>query len=344
MQYNKLQKSEKQALADLQQLPQIQNQKVLVTGGAGFIGSHLVDRFLELGNEVVCLDNFSTGFRRNIEQALQNSLFSLVEGDIRHLDTCRELMTGVDFVFHQAALGSIPRSLKDPVTTNEVNVNGFINVLMAAKEAGVKRFIYAASSSAYGNHQGLPKVEDQIGQQLSPYAVSKYVNELYAKVFGSAYGMETIGLRYFNLFGERQDPNGAYAAVIPLFIKCILRGESPLINGDGTHSRDFTYVENAVEANILAATTNNPAAINEVFNIACGESTTLVQLIDYILQFLQAHLPDKEISITFGPERPGDIKHSLADISKARTILGYEPAYNVEKGLGKALSWYMAHI
>lgn len=331
-------------MSDLQNIPSIQNQKVLVTGGAGFIGSHLVDRLLELKNEVVCLDNFSTGYRKNLQQALKNPSFTLKEGDIRQPDTCREAVKGVKIVFHQAALGSVPRSLKDPVTTNEVNVGGFVNMITAAMEANVQRFVYAASSSTYGDHPGLPKVENLIGQPLSPYAVSKYVNELYAQVFGKSYGMETIGLRYFNLFGERQDPDGAYAAVIPLFIKSILRGGSPVVNGDGTHSRDFTYVENAVEANLLAASTNNPTALNQVFNVAYGEATSLIQLADKLIQLLAPHLQNKMISITFGPERHGDIRHSLADISKAKAILGYNPVYNLDDGLKKALQWYINNI
>ena len=320
----------------------IQNQKVLVTGGAGFIGSHLVDSLLRSGNEVVCLDNFATGNKNNLAKAKGNSLFRLIEGDIRQLNTCREALKGVKYVFHQAALGSVPRSIDDPVTTNEVNVNGFVNMLTAAKEEGVNRFVYAASSSTYGSHPALPKVENQIGDPLSPYAVSKYVNELYAQVFSRTYRLETIGLRYFNVFGERQDPNGAYAAVIPRFIMSVIKGESPLINGDGTQSRDFTYVENAVQANLLAASTEKPAAINEIFNVAYGEATNLVQLIDHIINLIIPRIPDAHsLSIKFGPERTGDVKHSLADIAKARKLLGYEPQYSLEEGLKRAVEWYL---
>lgn len=321
---------------------QIKSQKVLVTGGAGFIGSHLVDRLLASGNQVVCLDNLATGNKDNLKQAKQSPLFTLLEGDIRRLENCREAVKGVKYVFHQAALGSVPRSLHDPVTTNEVNVSGFVNMLTAAKEEGVKRFVYAASSSTYGSHPALPKVENQIGEPLSPYAVSKYVNELYAQVFSKAYGLETIGLRYFNVFGERQDPNGAYAAVIPRFIMAVIKGESPTINGDGTQSRDFTYVENAVQANLLAASTENRAAIHEIFNVAYGEATNLVQLVDHIINLLIPRLPNAQsVSIQFGPERPGDVKHSLADVEKARKLLGYEPQYSVGEGLERAVEWYL---
>ena len=320
----------------------IHHQKVLVTGGAGFIGSHLVDRLLADGNEVVCLDNYSTGRAANLQQAIKSPRFTFLKGDIRRYETCQQAVQGVTYVFHQAALGSVPRSIKDPVTTNEVNVGGFVNMLTAAKEEGVKRFVYAASSSTYGDHPELPKVENNIGDPLSPYAVSKYVNELYAQVFGQVYGLETIGLRYFNVFGERQDPNGAYAAVIPRFIMAVLKGESPVINGDGTHSRDFTYVENAVQANLLAASTTNPEAINEIFNVAFGESTTLVQLVDYIVDILVPLIKNTDsISIKFGPERTGDIKHSLADIEKARNLLGYQPQFNVREGLEKTVRWYL---
>ena len=328
-----------------QNIYKIQDQRVLVTGGAGFIGSHLVDQLLENDNEVVCLDNFATGNKSNLKDARKNSRFHFLEGDIRDLKTCREAAKGTNLIFHQAALGSVPRSIDDPVTTNEVNVGGFVNILTAAKEAGVKRFIYAASSSTYGDHPALPKTEDQIGQPLSPYAVSKYVNELYAQVFGKMYGLETIGLRYFNVFGERQDPNGTYAAVIPRFISSVIRGESPVINGDGTHSRDFTYVKNAVQANLLAASTDNPEAINEIFNVAYGQSTTIIQLVDYIIKFLIPKLPAiNSISIKFGPERAGDIKHSLASIEKAQKILGYQPQFNTEEGLMRTIDWYLENI
>jgi UDP-N-acetylglucosamine 4-epimerase len=320
----------------------IHKQKVLVTGGAGFIGSHLVDRLLAEGNEVVCLDNFATGRKQNLEQASRNKNFHLIEADIRQLETCREAVKGVQFVFHHAALGSVPRSINDPVSTNEVNVGGFVNMLTAAKDAGVKRFIYAASSSTYGNHPGLPKVENLIGEPLSPYAVSKYVNELYAQVFGRTYGMETIGLRYFNIFGERQHPEGAYAAAIPRFITSIMKGESPLIHGDGTNSRDFTYIANAVQANLLASSTQNPEAINQVFNVACGEATTLNELTQTIISLLSKQLPTvKDVQIQYGPERMGDIRHSLANIERAKSMLGYKPLVSIRESLERCVEWYL---
>lgn len=323
----------------------IQNQKVLVSGGAGFIGSHLIDRLLADGNQVVCLDNFATGRINNLEEALRHPDFQLIEGDIRNYDHCQAAVKGTSYVFHHAALGSVPRSINNPIATNEVNVNGFVNVITAAKEANVKRFIYAASSSTYGDHPGLPKTENLIGQPLSPYAVSKYVNELYAQVFGQVYGMETIGLRYFNIFGERQDPEGAYAAVIPRFIKALINKESPVIYGDGKHSRDFTYVKNAVQANLLAASTTKPAAINQVFNIAYGEATTLTQLAENIIRLLAVHHPElSDVQLQYGPERAGDIKHSLASIEKAQKLLGYAPAYNIEKGLSRSIDWYLKNL
>lgn len=320
----------------------IYKQKVLVTGGAGFIGSHLVDHLLAAGNEVVCLDNFATGRQQNLEQAFRNKNFCFIEGDIRQLETCREAVKGVQHVFHHAALGSVPRSINDPVSTNEVNVGGFVNMLTAAKDAGVKRFIYAASSSTYGNHPGLPKVENLIGEPLSPYAVSKYVNELYAQVFGRTYGMETIGLRYFNIFGERQHPEGAYAAAIPRFITGFMKGESPLIHGDGTNSRDFTYIANAVQANLLAASTQNPEAINQVFNIAYGEATTLNELTQTIISLLSKQFPTvKEVRIQYGSERMGDIKHSLANIERAKSILDYKPLISTKEGLERCVKWHL---
>lgn len=319
----------------------LQQQKVLVTGGAGFIGSHLVDQLLANHNQVICLDNFSTGKLDNLKEAQQHPNFTLVDGDIRNYDKCLLACEGVSYVFHQAALGSVPRSINDPISTNEVNVGGFVNVITAAKEVNVKRFIYAASSSTYGNHPGLPKIEEVIGQPLSPYAVSKYVNELYAKVFGQVYGMETIGLRYFNVFGERQDPGGAYAAVIPRFVKTLINRESPIIFGDGSHSRDFTYIDNVIQANLLAAVTQNPAAINQIFNVAYGEATSLNQLATSIIELLAKYIPEvKNIPLTYGPERAGDVKHSLADITKAKSYLGYAPKYNVARGLSKSIDWY----
>lgn len=314
---------------------------ILVTGGAGFIGSNLCEKLLELGNRVVCLDNFSTGKRENIEPFLADSKFTLIEGDIRSLEACQKAVKGVDYVLHEAALGSVPRSVKDPVTTNEVNISGFLNMLVAARDEGVKRFIYAASSSTYGDSVTLPKVEDNIGKPLSPYAITKYINELYADIFSRTYGIETIGLRYFNVFGRRQDPNGAYAAVIPLFIKQLINHESPVINGDGEYSRDFTYIDNVIQMNLLALTTNNPEAINQVYNTAYGERTTLNQLTAYLKEFLSEYDPAiQNIEIKHGPFRSGDIPHSLANVDKAKSLLGYEPKYSMREGLREAIRGY----
>lgn len=314
---------------------------ILITGGAGFIGSNLVEYFLSQGYQVTCLDNFSTGFRHNIEPFLSNPNFTLIEGDIRDLETCRKAVTGQTYVLHEAALGSVPRSINDPITTNEVNIGGFLNMLVAARDAGVKRFVYAASSSTYGDSKNLPKVEDIIGKPLSPYAITKYVNELYADVFARTYGMECIGLRYFNVFGRRQDPNGAYAAVIPLFVKKLINHESPVINGDGEYSRDFTYIDNVIQMNLLALTTTNPEAINQVFNTAFGERTTLNMLTDYLQEFLGAYDPKiKEVEILHGPNRLGDIPHSLASIDKAKQLLGYDPKFSMKEGLRVACEWY----
>lgn len=319
----------------------ITNKKILITGGAGFIGSNLCEKLLELGNKIICLDNFSTGKRENIEAFLPNPDFTLIEGDIRHLETCRKAVEGVDYVLHEAALGSVPRSIKDPITTNEVNVSGFLNILVAARDAKVKRFVYAASSSTYGDSETLPKVEDKIGKPLSPYAITKYVNELYADVFARTYGMETIGLRYFNVFGRRQDPNGAYAAVIPLFVKKLISRESPVINGDGEYSRDFTYIDNVVQMNLLALSTENPEAINQVYNTAYGERTTLNQLVEYLKEFLSDYDSEiKKVDIIHGPNRQGDIPHSLASVDKAKRLLGYAPEYSMREGLRKAVEWY----
>ncbi|TAJ12433.1 SDR family oxidoreductase [Marinilabiliaceae bacterium JC017] len=319
----------------------INDQKVLVTGGAGFIGSNLVERLLSLGNNVICLDNFSTGKRINIEPFLSNSAFQLIEGDIRNIEECRQALQGVSVVFHQAALGSVPRSVNDPITSNEVNVSGFLNMLVAAKDEDVKRFVYAASSSTYGDSVALPKVEEVIGKPLSPYAVTKYVNELYADVFSNLYGLELIGLRYFNVFGRRQDPDGAYAAVIPCFVKSLINKESPVINGDGSFSRDFTYIENVIQANLLAATTSNTEAINTVYNVAFGERTDLNELTGYLKEFLSQFDPEiKQVEVKHGPERAGDIPHSLASIEKGKTLLGYSPQYSVREGLKEAIEWY----
>lgn len=314
---------------------------VLVTGGAGFIGSNLCEVLLEKGYSVVCLDNFSTGHRENLISFISNPRFKLIEGDIRNLSDCRTAVAGVDFVFHEAALGSVPRSINDPIQTNDVNIGGFLNMLVAAKEVGVKRFIYAASSSTYGDSTDLPKVEERIGKPLSPYAITKYVNELYADVFAKTYGMETIGLRYFNVFGRRQDPNGAYAAVIPLFVKKLLNHESPVINGDGLNSRDFTYIDNVLQMNLLAMQTENSNAVNEVFNVAYGERTTLLELTSYLKEFLSEFDPViKNIPVQHGPNRAGDIPHSLASIEKAKQLLGYLPSYSMRDGLRESVKYY----
>jgi UDP-N-acetylglucosamine 4-epimerase len=303
----------------------INKYSVLITGGAGFIGSNLCEYFLNKGYDVTCLDNFATGHRYNIEPFLKNSQFKLIEGDIRNLETCKLAVTGVDYVLHQAALGSVPRSINDPITSNEVNVSGFLNMLVAARDAGVKRFIYAASSSTYGDSEALPKVEDVIGKPLSPYAITKYVNELYAEIFSRTYGLETIGLRYFNVFGRRQDPNGAYAAVIPKFVMQLMKHESPVINGDGLFSRDFTYIDNVVQMNELAMLTDNPAATNTVYNTAYGDRTTLNQMVTLLKDYL-SKFDSKiaEVEIIYGPNRAGDIPHSLASIEKAKRLLHYQ--------------------
>ncbi len=319
----------------------ITNSTVLVTGGAGFIGSNLCDDLLKNGNQVVCLDNLSTGNHDNIVPFLELDAFTFIEGDICDLETCHKAAKGVDYVLHQAALGSVPRSLNNPIATNEVNITGFLNMLVAARDAKVKRFIYAASSSTYGDSKELPKVEDQIGMPLSPYAVTKYVNELYAHVFGLNYGMEIIGLRYFNVYGRRQSPNGAYAAVIPKFVQLFMDHESPTINGDGTNSRDFTYIDNVIQMNHLAATTTNKDAIGEVFNTAVGDRSTLNELVGHLKELLSEF--DSEIAAInpkYGPERAGDIPHSLASVEKAKNLLGYAPSHNLEAGLKEAIAWY----
>lgn len=323
--------------------------KWLVTGVAGFIGSNLLEELLQLNQQVVGIDNFSTGKASNLddvrrevgETRWQNFLF--YEADIRSLDACQTACAGVDYVLHQAALGSVPRSIDDPITTNQNNIDGFLNMLVAARDAKVKRFVYAASSSTYGDHPGLPKVEDKIGRPLSPYAVTKYVNELYADVFARTYGMESIGLRYFNVFGRRQDPAGAYAAVIPKWIGQLLQLESPRINGDGETSRDFCYIDNTVQINLLAATTENPDAVNKVYNVAFGERTTLNELFLSIRNGLKEHRAAVEqVEATYGPERAGDVRHSLADISLARQQLGYAPAYDIREGMKETISWYVS--
>lgn len=321
--------------------------KVLVTGGAGFIGSNLCEALLKKGNEVRCLDNFATGKIENLLPLLQQypEHFRLIVGDIRQTEDCRKAVEGMEYVLHEAALGSVPRSINDPVTTNEVNISGFLNMLLAARDAGVKRFVFAASSSTYGDSKELPKREDVIGRPLSPYAVTKYVNELYADVFAKTYGMEYIGLRYFNVFGRRQDPFGAYAAVIPLFIKKLVKHENPVINGDGEYSRDFTYIDNIVQMNLLAMTTKNPQAINQVYNTAFGERTTLNQLVGYLKEFLSDLDPKiADMEVLHGPNRAGDIPHSLACIDKAVNLLGYTPRYSMRDGLRESVRWYWKNI
>lgn len=319
--------------------------RILITGGAGFIGSNLCEYFLSKGHQVTCLDNFATGHRHNLKDFMENPNFRLIEGDIRDLSDCQKAVQGVDYVLHQAALGSVPRSIKDPVTTNDVNVSGFLNMLVAARDAKVKRFVYAASSSTYGDSQGLPKVEDVIGKPLSPYAITKYVNELYADIFSRTYGLETIGLRYFNVFGRKQDPKGAYAAVIPKFVMQLMQLESPVINGDGNYSRDFTYIDNVIQMNELAMTTQNPAAVNTVFNTAYGDRNTLNDLVDYLKEFLSAYNPKiADVAIAYGPNRAGDIPHSLASIDKAKTLLGYDPKFSLQQGLKEAIDWYWGNL
>ena len=315
----------------------------LITGGAGFIGSNLVEYLLKYGaGRVRVLDNFATGHRKNIEPFLENPAFELIEGDIRSLETCQKAVIGIDFVLHQAALGSVPRSIKDPITSNEVNVSGFLNMLTASRDAGVKRFVYAASSSTYGDSAELPKVEDKIGKPLSPYAVTKYVNELYADVFSKLYDMQIIGLRYFNVFGQRQDPNGAYAAVIPKFVSQLLHHESPVINGAGDYSRDFTYIDNVVQMNLKSLFTENENAVNQVYNVAYGENTSLNELVAYLKEYLSEFDSEiQNVEAVHGPNRLGDIPHSLADISKARSLLGYDPQYSIKEGLKEAVKWYV---
>jgi UDP-N-acetylglucosamine 4-epimerase len=323
----------------------LKNKKILVTGGAGFIGSNLCEALLAMDNEVVCLDNFATGKRENLKTFEGNPNFILIEGDIRDLQACRKAVKGVDYVLHQAALGSVPRSIKDPITSNDVNVNGFLNMLVASRDAKVKRFVYAASSSTYGDSKLMPKIEEVIGKPLSPYAVTKYVNELYADVFSKTYGLETIGLRYFNVFGRRQDPNGAYAAVIPKFVSQLMKGESPVINGDGNYSRDFTYIDNVVQANLLSLITENEEALNTVYNVAYGDRNTLNELIKSLKQYL-SEFDSKitDIEVKHGPNRAGDIPHSHASIEKATKKLNYNPQYSLQQGLKEAVKWYWENL
>ena len=345
------------------------NTKLLVTGGAGFIGSNLIEYFLKNNNEVVCLDNLSTGHKKNIAPFLNDNNFQFMEGDIRDLDTCRKATNGCGYVFHHAALGSVPRSIKDPVTTNAVNIDGFLNMLIAAKDENIKRFIYAASSSTYGDSKELPKIENRIGRPLSPYAITKVVNEYFAKVYSELYALETIGLRYFNVFGKNQDPNGAYAAVIPLWVKKLINHESPVINGDGTYSRDFTYIDNVIQANEKAALTpkeellNNlklynsslrdgekisieaPGVVMDVFNVAYGGNTTLIELFDALkINLAKYDVAIANIEPTFGQKRQGDIPHSKASIQKAQSVLGYMPVFDASQGFEQACEWYWDNL
>ena len=321
------------------------NKTILVTGGAGFIGSNLCEALLQKENKVICLDNFATGNRDNIKEFLDDPNFMLIEGDIRKLEDCLKATNNVEYVLHQAALGSVPRSVKDPIVSNEVNVNGFLNMLVASRDNGVKRFVYAASSSTYGDSESMPKVEHIIGNPLSPYAITKYVNELYADVFSKTYGIETIGLRYFNVFGRKQDSNGAYAAVIPKFVSQLISGESPVINGDGSFSRDFTYIDNVIQANLLSLITTDKKAINTVYNIAYGGRNTLNDLMGYLKKYL-SEFDSKilQVEVIYGPNRLGDIPHSHASVAKAKENLNYNPQFSLQQGLKEAVKWYWENL
>lgn len=321
--------------------------KILVTGGAGFIGSNLTEYLLERGHVVRVLDNFATGHIENLLSFYKKypETFELQVGDIRNFADCQKAVDGMEFVLHEAALGSVPRSVKDPITTNDVNIGGFLNMIVASRDAGIKRFIFAASSSTYGDSETLPKVEDKIGRPLSPYAITKYVDELYADVFARTYGLEYIGLRYFNVFGRRQDPHGAYAAVIPLFVRQFMNYEAPNINGDGEYSRDFTYIDNVIQMNMLALTTDKAEALNQIYNTAFGERTTLNQLVDYLREYLgEFDARIKDIEPTHGPNRVGDIPHSLACVDKAKSLLGYDPKFSMKDGLREAVKWYWYNL
>lgn len=323
----------------------LKNKNILVTGGAGFIGSNLCDTLLDLGAVVTCLDNFSTGKKENLQYALLNPNFTLIEGDIRDIEMCKTACENKDFVLHQAALGSVPRSINDPITSNDVNVGGFLNMLVAARDAGVKKLVYAASSSTYGDSEALPKIEERIGKPLSPYAITKYVNELYADVFKKTYDFNTIGLRYFNVFGRRQNPDGAYAAVIPKFVLQFMKHDSPVINGGGEYSRDFTYIDNVIQMNLLAITSEKKEADNQVYNVAFGERTTLNDLVKYLKKYLSEF--DSEIAnveVKHGEYRKGDVPHSLASIDKAKNLLNYHPKYSMKEGLKEAVNWYWENL
>ncbi len=330
---------------DANQLEQIRSSKILVTGAAGFIGSNLCQTLIDIGSKVIALDNFATGHKRNLSAIKDHPNFTFIEGDIRNLEDCNKACDGVDFVLHQAALGSVPRSINDPITSNEVNVNGFLNMLVASRDAGVKRFIYAASSSTYGDSKALPKIEDKIGKPLSPYAITKYVNELYADNFKKTYDLDTIGLRYFNVFGRKQDPNGAYAAVIPKFVMQFMKHESPVINGDGSFSRDFTYIDNVIQMNLRAIVSDNPNALNNVYNTAFGERTTLNELTTLLKEYLSEYdSAIADVEVKYGPERKGDVPHSLASVDKAKNLLGYDPKYDMKSGLKEAVKWYWDNL
>ncbi|WP_027391632.1 SDR family oxidoreductase [Aquimarina latercula] len=327
------------------QLELLSSSTVLVTGAAGFIGSNLCEALLEANSTVVGLDNFATGHKKNLTALKENPNFTFIEGDIRNLEDCNKACKGVDYILHQAALGSVPRSINDPITSNDVNVGGFLNMLVAARDAGVKRFIYAASSSTYGDSEALPKIEDKIGKPLSPYAITKYVNELYADNFKRTYDLDTVGLRYFNVFGRKQDPNGAYAAVIPKFVMQFMKYESPVINGDGSFSRDFTYIDNVIQMNLRAIVSDNEKALNNVYNTAFGERTTLNELVTLLKEYLSEF--DSKISnveVKKGPERKGDVPHSLASVDKAKTLLNYDPKFDIKSGLKEAVKWYWDNL
>ena len=323
----------------------LNSKNILVTGGAGFIGSNLCEELISLGANVTCLDNFSTGFRENLDAIKDHPNFKLIEGDIRNLEDCKLACENQDFVLHEAALGSVPRSINDPITSNDVNVGGFLNMLVAARDANVKRFVYAASSSTYGDSESLPKVEDVIGKPLSPYAITKYVNELYADVFKRTYDFDTIGLRYFNVFGRKQNPNGAYAAVIPKFVMQLMNHESPVINGGGEYSRDFTYIDNVILMNLLALTSDNSASVNQVYNTAFGERTTLNDLVSNLKEYLSDFDPKiADVEVIYGDYRKGDVPHSLASIDKAKKLLEYQPKHSMREGLKEAVKWYWNNL
>ena len=327
------------------QLEQIGSSTILVTGAAGFIGSNLCETLIKQGSKVIALDNLATGHKKNLDAVKDHPNFRFIEGDIRNLEDCHKACKNADFVLHQAALGSVPRSINDPITSNDVNVGGFLNMLVAARDAKVKRFIYAASSSTYGDSKSMPKVENIIGKPLSPYAITKYVNELYAENFKKTYDLDTIGLRYFNVFGRKQDPNGAYAAVIPKFVMQFMNYESPVINGDGSYSRDFTYIDNVIQMNMRAMVADHPEAANNVYNTAYGERTTLNELTTLLKEYLsQYDTKIADIDVTFGPERRGDVPHSLASVDKAKELLGYDPKFDIKSGLKEAVKWYWDNL